>query len=105
MLRSVTRLPLQLAAGTPVLNIRFGKALFGSSEGRRAIRDLITTYFDLGGMQIQLSVVDREVLEDAVMHPERHEDLIVRVGGFSAYFNTLSPTLKQAILERTEHAL
>jgi formate C-acetyltransferase len=56
-------------------------------------------------MQIQLSVVDREVLEDALIHPERHEDLIVRVGGFSAYFNSLTEELKEAILERTEHVL
>ncbi len=103
MLRSVTRLPLQLALGTPVLNIRFGKALFASKDGRRAVRDLIMTYFELGGMQIQLSVVDREVLEAAIREPEQHEDLIVRVGGFSAYFNSLSPALKQAIVDRTEH--
>jgi trans-4-hydroxy-L-proline dehydratase len=105
MLRSVTRLPLQLATGTPVLNLRFGKALFASEDGRRAVRDLITTYFSLGGMQLQLSVVDRAALEDALVHPERHEDLIVRVGGFSAHFNGLSPALKQSILERTEHTL
>jgi pyruvate-formate lyase len=103
MLRSVTRLPLRLALGTPVLNIRFGTALFASRDGRQAVRDLITTYFELGGMQLQLSVVDREVLEAAILEPEQHEDLIVRVGGFSAYFNSLSPALKQAILERTEY--
>ena len=101
MLRSVTRLPLHLATGTPVLNIRFAKRMFSSQEGRRAIRDLITTYFEMGGMQIQLTIVDREILEDAIVHPELHEDLIVRVGGFSAYFNSLSPALQQAILERT----
>ncbi len=56
-------------------------------------------------MQIQLTVVDCEVLEDAVRHPELHEDLIVRVGGFSAYFNSLSPDLQLAILERTEYTL
>lgn len=103
MIRSVTRLPLSLAVGTPVLNIRLGKTLLTTPEGRRAVRDLISTYFELGGLQIQLSVVDRDVLEDALIHPERHEDLIVRVGGFSAYFNSLSPALKAAILERTEH--
>ncbi|MCD6284990.1 MAG: hypothetical protein J7M39_03635 [Anaerolineae bacterium] len=105
MLRSVTRLPLSSALGTPVLNIRFAKALFESADGRKAIRDLITTYFGLGGLQIQLSVVDRDVLADALVHPEQHEDLIVRVGGFSAYFNGLTPALKQAILERTEYTL
>jgi formate C-acetyltransferase len=105
MLRSVTRLPLNLAVGTPVLNMRFSKALLTADAGRRAVRTLIETYFQLGGMQIQLSVVDREVLEDALIHPERHEDLIVRVGGFSAYFNSLTEELKEAILERTEHVL
>jgi pyruvate-formate lyase len=105
MLRSVTRLPLRMALGTPVLNIRFAKALLASCDGRQAVRDLITTYFEMGGMQIQLSVVDREVLEAAILQPEQHEDLIVRVGGFSAYFNSLSPGLKQAILERTEHTV
>jgi formate C-acetyltransferase len=105
MLKSVARLPLHLATGTPVLNIRFGKALFASPEGREAVRNLINTYFGMGGMQIQLSVVDREVLEDALVHPERHQDLIVRVGGYSAYFNSLSLALKQAIVERTEHTL
>ncbi len=79
--RGVTRLPLQLATGTPVLNVRFGQALLKSSEGRKAIRDLISTYFDRGGRRIRVTAVDREVLADALVHPERHEDLIVRVGG------------------------
>lgn len=105
MINSITRLPLQLATGTPVLNVRFNQALLTSSKGRDSIRDLISTYFDRGGMQIQVTAVDREVLADALVHPERHEDLIVRVGGFSAYYNSLSPALKQSILERTEHSV
>jgi formate C-acetyltransferase len=105
MLKSVTRLPLHLAIGTPVLNIRFSRGLFDSAGGRQAIRDLVETYFDLGGLQMQISVVDQAVLRDAIAHPERHEDLIVRVGGFSAHFNSLSQDLKLAVLERTEHAL
>jgi formate C-acetyltransferase len=105
MIKSVTRLPLHLALGTPVLNVRFSKELFESSGGRMAVRDLIRTYFDLGGMQVQVSVVDQATLVDAIAHPERHEDLIVRVGGFSAHFNSLSHELKLSILERTEHTL
>ena len=103
MLRSVARLPLHLATGTPVLNIRFGKRLFSDSQGREKVRDLIRTFFDLGGMQIQVNVVDQAVLRDAIAHPERHEDLIVRIGGYSTYFNRLSGELKQTILERTDH--
>jgi len=105
MLCSVTRLPLYLALGTPVLNVRFSKSLFDSRQGRQSVRDLIESYFLLGGMQIQVSVVDQDVLRDAIAHPERHEDLIVRVGGFSAHFNTLSEELKRTVLERTEHTV
>ena len=105
MLKSVTRLPLHLATGTPIVNIRFSKPLFASAEGRSRIRDLIRTYFDMGGMQIQVNVVDQEVLRDAVAHPEKHEDLIIRIGGFSMHFNALGKELKQTLLERTEHAM
>jgi len=49
------------------------------------------------------SFMDQAVLRDAIEHPERHEDLIVRIGGYSEYFNRLSPALKQSVLERTEH--
>ena len=103
MLRSVARLPLHLATGTPVLNVRFSKRLFGDPRGREKIRHLIRTFFDLGGMQIQVNVVDQAVLRDAIAHPQRHEDLIVRIGGYSTYFNRLSAELKQTMLERTEH--
>ncbi len=103
MLRSVTRLPLRLAAGTPVLNIRLAKSLFRTPAGRARVRRLIETYFRLGGMQIQVTVTDRETLLDALEHPERHEDLIVRIGGYSTWFNRLSRELKLTVIERTEY--
>jgi formate C-acetyltransferase len=103
MLHSVARLPQHLAPGTPILNARFSKDLFDRPKGRQALRGLIETYFEMGGMQIQINVVDQEVLRDAIDHPERHEDLIVRVGGFSALFNSLPLDIKLSILERTEH--
>jgi len=98
----VTRINHHLAPGTLVVNARFSKAFF-SSEGRDNLKSLIRTYFQLGGMQIQINVVDQEVLKDALEHPEHHEDLIIRVGGYSEYFNRLSDALKLSILERTEH--
>ncbi|MCP4641886.1 MAG: hypothetical protein GY851_15690 [bacterium] len=105
MLRSVASLPQRLAAGTPVTNIRFTTDMFATPEARRRVRDLISTYFKMGGMQLQVSVVDQEVLRDAIDHPERHEDLIVRIGGYSTYFNRLSPEHKRAVLERTAHGM
>jgi pyruvate-formate lyase len=105
MLQSVARLPQRLAVGTPVLNMRLTKSSLESPESRRRLRVLIETYFRLGGMQLQLSVLDRAELEDAMVHPERHENLIVRIGGYSTHFNRLSPELKREVLKRTEYAL
>jgi formate C-acetyltransferase len=65
----------------------------------------LRTYFDLGGMQLQINVVDQEILRDAVAHPDRHGDLIVRIGGYSEYFNRLSPALQATVLLRVEHGL
>jgi pyruvate-formate lyase len=105
MLRSVARLPLDLATGTPILNMRLAKRFFRSPEERGKLRDLIETFFEMGGMQLQLSVLDRAELEDALIHPERHGDLIVRIGGYSEYFIRLSPELQRSVVERTEYAM
>lgn len=105
MLKSVAAIPHYLAPGTLVVNARFTKDFFTTDEGRAKIQDLVRTYFDMGGMQLQINVIDQEVLRDAIAHPEQYEDLIIRIGGYSEYFNRLSPALKQTVLERTEHGL
>lgn len=105
MLRSVARLPQRLAVGTPVLNMRFSKPTLASEAGRQRLRTLIETYFRLGGLQVQISVVDRAELEDALIHPDLHNNLIVRIGGYSTYFNRLSHELKMEVIKRTEYAL
>ncbi|HEX2950000.1 MAG TPA: pyruvate formate lyase family protein [Armatimonadota bacterium] len=103
MLRSVAALQQQHAPGTLVVNLRLAKDLFGNQEGRAKIISLVKSYFALGGMQLQVNVVDQAVLRDAIAHPEHHGDLIVRVGGYSEYFNVLDESVKLAMLERTEH--
>ncbi len=103
MLQSVARLPQRLAVGTPVLNMRFQKSTLANPDSRKRLRSLIETYFKLGGLQLQISLVDRAELEDAIAHPELHENLIVRIGGYSTYFNRLSQELKQEVLKRTEY--
>lgn len=105
MLRSVANLPQRLAVGTPVLNMRFSKSALAGPDARGRLRALIETYFQLGGLQVQISVVDRAELEDALIHPECHADLIVRIGGYSTHFNRLSPELKREVIKRTEYAL
>ncbi len=105
MLKSVAAIPHHLAPGTLVVNARFTREFFATPEGREKMKKLVQTYFDLGGMQLQINVVDQETLQDAIVHPEQYQDLIVRVGGYSEYFNRLSPELKRTVLERTEHAM
>ena len=103
MLKSVASIPHYLAPGTLVINVRFIKKIFASKEDRIELQNLIRTYFDMGGMQLQVNVVDQEVLRDAIAHPEKYQDLIIRIGGYSEYFNRLSEALKHTVLERTEH--
>jgi formate C-acetyltransferase len=104
LIRSVASIPQELAPGTLVTNFRFARLMFGG-EGREKLKDLIRTYFRLGGLQMQVTVVDQEVLRDAVAHPERYGDLIVRIGGYSEYWRNLSQALRQTVLERTEHGM
>lgn len=103
LLRSVARVPHFLAPGTLVVNIRFTRRLFDDHALRDQLKALIRTYFDLGGMQLQINVVDQRVLQEALDNPEAHRDLIVRVGGYSEYFHSLDRDLQLSILERIEH--
>ena len=102
LLHSVTQLDQVHAAGTLVVNIRVARRMF-EPEGREKLKALIRGYFEMGGMQLQVNVVDQEVLRDAMAHPERHQDLIIRVGGYSEYFVRLGEALQHSILLRTEH--
>lgn len=98
LLNSVAKLPLEKMSGTPVLNLRLKKDTIN-----KYLKPLITGFFSQGGMQVQISCLSREDILDAMEHPEKHENLIVRVGGYSEYFNALSHELKQTILQRTEY--
>jgi trans-4-hydroxy-L-proline dehydratase len=65
--------------------------------------NLIDTYIARGGFEMQVNVVDREKLEDARLHPERYQDLVVRIGGYSDYFVRLSPEMQAEVILRTTH--
>jgi len=103
LLRSVAKVPHFLAPGTLVINIRFMRRLFDDPALRDQLKALVRTYFDLGGMQLQINVVDQAALRAALDDPDAHRDLIVRVGGYSEYFHLLSRDLQESVLERVEH--
>jgi len=83
------------------LNQKFSATVMQSPESREKLAKLTDTFFRNGGQHIQYNLVDTEELLDAKVHPEKHRDLVVRVGGFSAYFVMLSPEIQDDIIYRS----
>jgi len=83
------------------LNQKFSGTVMQSPESREKLAVLTDTFFRNGGQHIQFNMVDTEELLDAKVHPEKHRDLVVRVGGFSAYFVMLSPEIQDDIIYRS----
>ena len=75
---------------------------FRNEDGIKKVASLVKTYISLGGHQLQLNAINREVLLDAQKHPENHKNLIVRVWGWSGYFNELNIVYQNHIIKRTE---
>ena len=98
MLNSLVKLRTDIHAGA-VQNLTFSPELF--NKNRPILEALLKTYFRNGGQQCMINVLHRGDLEDAIAHPERHQSLLVRVGGFSARFVTLSPDVQREIASRT----
>ncbi|HOX38147.1 MAG TPA: pyruvate formate lyase family protein [Candidatus Brocadiia bacterium] len=103
MLNSVARLPLHLAVGTPILNMRLAPKIMESDDDLRKIAAMIRAFFIQGGMQIQFTVVDPGMLRRAQAKPEEFRDLVIRIGGYSEYFVRLSRELQDSVIARTEH--
>jgi formate C-acetyltransferase len=102
--RSVAKLDHARTNGT-LLNLRINPESLLTEAGLQKLAALIRGYFDHGGHHVQFNVVDRGVLLDAMEHPERHRNLIIRVAGYSDYFVLLSRDIQLEILSRTEHGL
>ena len=80
---------------------KFNKSLFADEKGRETFTALAKNYFARGGLQLTVTVVSPEDLQDAKRHPENHRDRIVRVGGYSDCFVNLAADMQESILERT----
>ncbi len=101
LINSVTRLDFSKAQNGVNFNVKFSPAIVSGEKGAKILDGLFSAYFAKGGMQVQLNVIDPETLKDARAHPERHPGLLVRVSGYSAYFNDLSPALQDEVIART----
>lgn len=105
MLRSAAKMDHSKFIGGVVTNVKFMPSMFRTAGGREKIIDLLEGYLAMGGFEVQVNVVSREVLVQAQEHPDQYASLIVRVGGYSDYFTRLSRSLQNEIIERTEHAV
>lgn len=92
-----------LRTGGTLLNQKFSPQFFEDEESYSKLTALIRSYFKLDGHHIQFNVVDADTLKDAQKNPELYRDLIVRVAGYSDYFNDLGEDLQNEIIRRTEH--
>lgn len=89
--------------GGTLLNLKFTPQLLEGEKGLVSLVHLIRSYFRMGGHHVQFNVVSAKTLRDAQQNPENYRDLIVRVAGYSDYFNNLSTELQNEIIARTEH--
>ncbi|MBQ8075943.1 MAG: glycyl radical protein [Oscillospiraceae bacterium] len=104
--KSVSKLRTKEITGGVLLNQKVTPALLSKEENKQKLILLIRTFFDLlHGYHVQYNVVSRETMLDAQIHPEDHRDLIVRVAGYSAFFNVLSRQTQDDIIARTEQTL
>lgn len=90
--------------GGIAVNMKFSKRVFRETSIAK-LDAIVRTYLQRGGFELQINVVDKSVLMEAKVNPEKYSDLVVRVGGYSDYFVRLSPQMQEEVIARTEHEL
>ena len=104
--KTVSKLPTHEITGGVLLNQKVTPAMLSTEENKTKLEMIIRTFFNrLDGYHVQYNVIDKETMLDAQVHPEKHRDLIVRVAGYSAFFNALSKATQDDIIGRTEQKL
>ena len=102
---SVSKLDHFIASNGTLFNMKFHPSALKGQSGLEAFCSLVRAYFDQKGSHIQFNVVDRATLIDAQKNPEKYKGLVVRVAGYSALFTTLSKSLQDDIINRTEQGM
>ncbi len=105
VLNSVLRGDFGKGSYVVALNQKFPRSIVATDEGIERLVDYTNAFLGAGGTHIQYNIVDTSELKDAKIHPEDHQDLIVRVGGFSAYFVQLSSGIQDDVIGRSEQML
>ncbi len=102
VIKSLTKID-QVKSGGTLLNQRFLPSLLKRDEDINKLGNLIRSYFALGGHHIQFNIVDTATLLAAQENPEDYKDLLVRMAGYSDYFNDMNADLQQEVIDRTEN--
>jgi formate C-acetyltransferase len=102
VIKSLAKLDQTKSGGT-LLNLRFLPSLLKKDEDIKKLGKLIRSYFSLGGHHVQFNIVDTATLLAAQETPEDYKDLLVRMAGYSDYFNDMNADLQQEVIERTEN--
>ena len=102
VIKSVAKMD-HLRTGGTLLNQKFAPQLLEDETGIDKMVSLVRTYFKMNGHHIQFNVVNAETLREAQKNPEKYRGLIVRVAGYSDYFNDVGKSLQDEIIRRTEH--
>lgn len=103
VIQSFTKFDLKKIINGGPLTMEVHDTVFRNLDGIKKTAQLVKAFIDLGGHQLQLNSINREVLLDAEEHPENHKNLIVRVWGWSGYFVELDKPYRDHIIARTEH--
>lgn len=88
-----------------IFNQKVNPAVISTPEGMRKFIELIRTYIKMGGGHIQFNIVSADTLRDAQKNPEKHRGLVIRVAGYSAFFNEIHRDVQDSIIARTEQEL
>ncbi|MCT4686887.1 glycyl radical protein [Vallitalea sp.] len=99
---SIAKLPSIWFQKGAIFNMRLTKSALATKENRKRIIDMVKVLFNNYGQQIQFNVVDGEIYKEAMKNPEKYNDLMVRVSGYSALFTTLVPEVQLDVINRTE---
>ncbi len=102
VIKSAAKMDHLMTGGT-LLNLKFTPQVLFGEKGLQSLVHLIRAYFKMDGHHIQFNVIDANTLRKAQRNPEEYHDLIVRVAGYSDYFNNLSEQLQNEIITRTAH--
>ena len=105
IIKSFTKPHFEKVINGGPLTLEFASSMFEGEESIKKLAAFVKAFVDMGGHQMQLNAVNTEKLKDAQLHPERHQQLVVRIWGWSAYFVELDPEYQDHVLRRQQYSV